>query len=118
VNSRAKVASRTADTKVLVGRGFQLLAKAIEEQAPRLLGLDVDLMRQDADWADMSAEGKSIDRNKPQGPSAHDMEMYGFLAPLKKARGRLALLGRKRKMCIEKGQWGLRGQHVNDGVFT
>ena len=73
------------------GRGFQLIAKAIEEQAPRLLGFAVDLGRLDSIKADMAPN----EWEQPTlGASAHDMEVYGFLKPLQR-RG-MGSLGRHR----------------------
>jgi hypothetical protein len=59
------------------GRAFQILAKAIEEQCPRLLGLQFELGRMDGIIADTEDEDETL-RNSP---SAHDLEMYGFMDP-------------------------------------
>ncbi|KAF1937663.1 hypothetical protein EJ02DRAFT_49275 [Clathrospora elynae] len=58
------------------GRAFQILAKAIEEQSLRLLGLELNLGRLDGMVADMkNGEGRNV-------PSVHDSEVYGFLERL------------------------------------
>lgn len=63
-------------------RGFQLIAKAIEEQALRLLEMDVNVGRLDSILGDMDAYRKLKDNwGLPQGVSVHDMEIYGFLEP-------------------------------------
>jgi hypothetical protein len=59
------------------GRGFQLIAKAIEENALVLLGMSIELGRLDGIKID-----KYMDPPDPlRGPSVHDMEIYGFLPP-------------------------------------
>jgi hypothetical protein len=64
------------------GRGFQLIAKAMEEQAFRLLGMYVDARRLDSILNDMDAyRGSDDDWGEPLGVSVHDMECYGFLEP-------------------------------------
>jgi hypothetical protein len=66
------------------GCGFQLVAKAIEDQALRLLGLDVDLGRLDSlldDREESQGRGQEGFRD-----SAHDVEVYGFLEPLGRRR--------------------------------
>lgn len=77
------------------GRGFQLLAKAIEHQAPRLLGTSLDLARLSSVWADMNVDDNFVDHAKPKGPSACDMEVCGFLKSLRKRARRRGMLGRK-----------------------
>jgi hypothetical protein len=75
------------------GRGFQLVTKAIEDQALRLLGLDVDLGRLDSLLAvreEAQGEGQGSCRD-----SAHDMEVYGFLEPL--VVRAIGPLGRRRR---------------------
>jgi hypothetical protein len=59
------------------GWGFQLIAKAMEDNALILLGTSIELGRLD---------GMRCDKNKDptdplRGPSVHDMEIYGFLPP-------------------------------------
>jgi hypothetical protein len=58
------------------GRAFQILAKAIEEQAPRLIGLQLNLGRLDGMMVDMEEE-----EEKRNVPSVHDLEVYGFIDP-------------------------------------
>jgi hypothetical protein len=53
------------------GRAWHLLAKAIEEQSMRLIGMNVDLGRLTT-WE--ITGGKD-------GTSVHDMETYGFIEP-------------------------------------
>jgi hypothetical protein len=58
------------------GGAFQTLAKAIEEQAPRLIGLQLNLGRLNGMMVDMEEEGE-----KRNVPSVHDLEVYGFIDP-------------------------------------
>jgi hypothetical protein len=68
------------------GRGFQLIAKAMEKKALELLGVQIRIGRLDVIMGDMRRDdvfdpfaGPDF---RPRGPSAHDMEVYRFLEPL------------------------------------
>jgi hypothetical protein len=58
------------------GGAFQTLAKAIEEQAARLIGLQLNLGRLNGMMVDMEEEGE-----KRSVPSVHDLEVYRFIDP-------------------------------------
>jgi hypothetical protein len=54
-------------------RAWQVVAKAIEEQSLRLLGVEVDLMRIESMYADRKARGEV---------SVHNLEVCGFIDPI------------------------------------
>jgi hypothetical protein len=68
------------------GRGFQLIAKAVEEKELEFLGTKVRIGRLQGIMTDMEEPlGMNLlirSDSRPRGPSAHDMEVYGFLEPL------------------------------------
>lgn len=57
------------------GRGFQLIAEAIEENALALFGVGADIGRLNSILADI--EGPPPEELR--GPSVHDMQIHGFL---------------------------------------
>jgi hypothetical protein len=67
------------------GRGFQLIAEAMEEKAFELLGVRVRIGRLEGLIGDVKERGglsPHMAQLGPRGPSALDVEVYGFLEPL------------------------------------
>jgi hypothetical protein len=56
------------------GRAWQIIAKGIEEQSLRLLGVEVDLGRLDSMWADRRAKRGEV--------STHDLEVLMYVKHL------------------------------------
>lgn len=66
------------------GRAWQRLALGVEGQFARLFGLSLDLGRMDGVLNDMVSQGAAFSY-----PSRHDLEIYGFVEPLRVGTGML-----------------------------